>query len=49
MVNMKLTFATYDHLDRSDEPLTTFFENRLKLAEAYDRAGFRGLHIAEHL
>ena len=45
---MKLTFGTYDHLDRSDEPLVTFFENRLKLAEAYDRAGFRALHIAEH-
>lgn len=47
-MDMKLTFGAYDHLDRSDEPLGTFFENRLRLAEAYDRVGFRALHIAEH-
>ena len=48
MADMKLTFGTYDHLDRSDEALGTFFEHRLELAEAYDRVGFRALHIAEH-
>ena len=27
---------------------TDFYENRLKLIEAYDRAGFYGYHFAEH-
>ena len=29
-------------------PLTQFYEDRLKLIEAYDRAGIYGYHCAEH-
>ncbi|MGD0107894.1 MAG: LLM class flavin-dependent oxidoreductase [Rhodopila sp.] len=43
---MKL--GVFDHVDRGLAPLDRFFEERLKLAEAYDRAGFYGYHVAEH-
>ncbi len=43
-----MEFGVFDHLDRSGPPLDAFYEARLKLAEAYDAAGFRAYHIAEH-
>jgi alkanesulfonate monooxygenase SsuD/methylene tetrahydromethanopterin reductase-like flavin-dependent oxidoreductase (luciferase family) len=43
-----MEFGIFDHLDRSGTPLPDYFEDRLKIAEAYDRAGFYGYHIAEH-
>lgn len=43
-----MEFGVFDHLDRSDLPLTDFYEGRLKLIEAYDRAGFFAYHLAEH-
>jgi alkanesulfonate monooxygenase SsuD/methylene tetrahydromethanopterin reductase-like flavin-dependent oxidoreductase (luciferase family) len=43
---MKL--GIFDHMDRGLAPLDRFFEERLKLVEAYDRAGFYGYHVAEH-
>jgi alkanesulfonate monooxygenase SsuD/methylene tetrahydromethanopterin reductase-like flavin-dependent oxidoreductase (luciferase family) len=43
---MKL--GVFDHMDRGLAPLDRFFEERLKLVEAYDRAGFHGYHVAEH-
>ena len=43
-----LEFGVFDHLDRDDGPLGAYYEKRLKIAEAYDRNGFRALHIAEH-
>ncbi len=43
---MKL--GIFDHMDRSGEPLDRFYEQRLQLIEAYDRAGFYGYHVAEH-
>ncbi len=43
---MKL--GVFDHMDRGLAPLDRFFEERLKLAEAYDAAGFYGYHVAEH-
>ena len=45
---MALDFGIFDHVDRSDLPLTDFYEQRLKLIEGYDRAGFRTYHCAEH-
>jgi alkanesulfonate monooxygenase SsuD/methylene tetrahydromethanopterin reductase-like flavin-dependent oxidoreductase (luciferase family) len=45
---MALEFGVFDHVDRYDVPLTQFYEDRLKLMEAYDRAGFYGYHCAEH-
>ncbi len=43
-----MKFGVFDHLDRGPEPLTEFYENRLRIIEAYDRGGFHGYHIAEH-
>jgi alkanesulfonate monooxygenase SsuD/methylene tetrahydromethanopterin reductase-like flavin-dependent oxidoreductase (luciferase family) len=45
---MSLEFGVFDHVDRYDAPLNEFYENRLKLIEAYDRAGIYGYHCAEH-
>src|SRR6266705_5807239 len=43
-----MQFGVFDHMDSSGQPLAELFEDRLKLAEAYDRLGFHALHIAEH-
>src|SRR5689334_24080754 len=43
-----MQFGIFDHLDDSGAPLGRHFEDRLKLIEAYDRAGFYGYHLAEH-
>lgn len=43
-----LTFGIFDHLDASGAPLGTFFEDRLRLIERAEKAGFAGYHLAEH-
>jgi alkanesulfonate monooxygenase SsuD/methylene tetrahydromethanopterin reductase-like flavin-dependent oxidoreductase (luciferase family) len=43
-----MKFGVFDHLDASGAPLAEFYENRLRLAEAYDRIGMHALHVAEH-
>jgi len=43
-----MEFGIFDHLDRNDLPLKEFYEARLQLIEAYDRAGFYAYHVAEH-
>jgi alkanesulfonate monooxygenase SsuD/methylene tetrahydromethanopterin reductase-like flavin-dependent oxidoreductase (luciferase family) len=43
-----LKFGVFDHLDRGDLPLSEHYENRLRLAEIYDREGFHAYHVAEH-
>lgn len=43
-----MEFGIFDHLDRNDLPLNEFYESRLKLIEAYERAGFYAYHVAEH-
>jgi alkanesulfonate monooxygenase SsuD/methylene tetrahydromethanopterin reductase-like flavin-dependent oxidoreductase (luciferase family) len=43
-----IAFGVFDHLDRSGEPLGEFYENRLRLIEAAETAGFRTWHVAEH-
>ena len=45
---MALEFGIFDHVDRHDQPLSDFYEDRFKLIEAYDRAGIYGYHCAEH-
>lgn len=40
--------GVFDHMDRGLAPLDRFYEERLKVVEAYDRAGFYGYHVAEH-
>ena len=41
-------FGVFDHVDRGDEPIGQLYENRLRLAELADAAGFRTWHVAEH-
>ncbi|MDX1484018.1 MAG: LLM class flavin-dependent oxidoreductase [Alphaproteobacteria bacterium] len=43
-----MEFGVFDHLDRDGQPLADYYEARLKLIEAYDRAGFYAYHVAEH-
>ena len=43
-----MEFGVFDHLDRTGQKLPDFYEDRLKIAEAYDRAGFYAYHLAEH-
>jgi alkanesulfonate monooxygenase SsuD/methylene tetrahydromethanopterin reductase-like flavin-dependent oxidoreductase (luciferase family) len=43
-----MEFGIFDHLDRNDLPLGEYYEDRLKLIEAYDAAGFHSYHLAEH-
>jgi alkanesulfonate monooxygenase SsuD/methylene tetrahydromethanopterin reductase-like flavin-dependent oxidoreductase (luciferase family) len=45
---MSLYFGVFDHVDRGAGTLNEFYESRLKLAEAYDRAGFSIYLVAEH-
>jgi alkanesulfonate monooxygenase SsuD/methylene tetrahydromethanopterin reductase-like flavin-dependent oxidoreductase (luciferase family) len=46
MISMR--FGVFDHMDRAAVPLDQFFSDRLRLVQAYDRAGFYGYHVAEH-
>lgn len=43
-----MEFGIFDHLDRNDLQLNEFYEARLQLIEAYERAGFYAYHVAEH-
>jgi len=43
-----VAFGMFDHVDRADQPIKTVFEDRLRLLEAADAAGFRTYHVAEH-
>jgi len=43
-----MEFGVFDHLDRGSLPLRDYYEARLELIEAYDRAGFHAYHVAEH-
>jgi len=43
-----MRFGIFDHLDDSGQPLARHYEERLRLIEAYDRAGFYAYHLAEH-
>jgi alkanesulfonate monooxygenase SsuD/methylene tetrahydromethanopterin reductase-like flavin-dependent oxidoreductase (luciferase family) len=47
-IQPRMEFGIFDHLDRSGLPLKEYYEARLKLIEAYDRAGFYAYHVAEH-
>jgi alkanesulfonate monooxygenase SsuD/methylene tetrahydromethanopterin reductase-like flavin-dependent oxidoreductase (luciferase family) len=43
-----MEFGVFDHLDRQGGSLADYYENRLRITEAYDRAGFYAYHLAEH-
>lgn len=41
-------FGIFDHLDRSGAPLGQQYEDRLRLIEHYEAAGFHAYYVAEH-
>lgn len=41
-------FGLFDWIDRGEKPVRELYEERLKLLEQADRAGFFGYHVAEH-
>jgi alkanesulfonate monooxygenase SsuD/methylene tetrahydromethanopterin reductase-like flavin-dependent oxidoreductase (luciferase family) len=43
-----LRFGIFDHIDDAGVPLAQLYEDRLRLAERYDEAGFYAYHCAEH-
>src|ERR1700716_1815901 len=43
-----MQFGIFDQNDRGPYPLGEQYENRLKLIEFYDQAGFRTYHMSEH-
>jgi alkanesulfonate monooxygenase SsuD/methylene tetrahydromethanopterin reductase-like flavin-dependent oxidoreductase (luciferase family) len=43
-----MKFGVFDHMDDAGIPHGELFAGRLRLAEAYDRHGFYGYHLAEH-
>ena len=43
-----MKFGVFDHMDDADVPHGELYANRLRLAEAFDRAGFHAYHLAEH-
>ena len=47
-MNRALKFGIFDHLDRGGRAMTALYEERLKIVEQYDRAGFHAYHLAEH-
>jgi alkanesulfonate monooxygenase SsuD/methylene tetrahydromethanopterin reductase-like flavin-dependent oxidoreductase (luciferase family) len=44
----QVTFGLFDWIDRGEAPLHQLYEERLKLLEAADAAGFFCYHLAEH-
>ena len=43
-----MEFGIFDHVDTSGVSLQEHYDNRLKIVETYDRAGFCSYHVAEH-
>jgi len=43
-----MKFGVFDHMDRAGPELGRQFEDRLRLIELYERAGFHAYHLAEH-
>jgi alkanesulfonate monooxygenase SsuD/methylene tetrahydromethanopterin reductase-like flavin-dependent oxidoreductase (luciferase family) len=43
-----MKFGIFDHVDASGASLSDYYEERLRLVELYDAAGFHAYHIAEH-
>lgn len=43
-----MEFGIFDHVDRSRATLADYYEERLRIVELFDRAGFYSYHVAEH-
>ncbi len=48
MTTRAVKFGVFDHMDDAGVSLGELYAGRLRLAEAYDRAGFHAYHLAEH-
>jgi alkanesulfonate monooxygenase SsuD/methylene tetrahydromethanopterin reductase-like flavin-dependent oxidoreductase (luciferase family) len=44
----RVKFGIFDHVDDAGVPLQQLYEERCRIAEAYDRGGFHAYHLAEH-
>jgi alkanesulfonate monooxygenase SsuD/methylene tetrahydromethanopterin reductase-like flavin-dependent oxidoreductase (luciferase family) len=44
----QVTFGLFDWIDQGETPLHQLYEERLRLLEVADAAGFFGYHLAEH-
>jgi alkanesulfonate monooxygenase SsuD/methylene tetrahydromethanopterin reductase-like flavin-dependent oxidoreductase (luciferase family) len=44
----ELQFGVFDHLDRLQQALPAFYEQRLRIVKLYEDLGFHRYHIAEH-
>lgn len=44
----EVSFGLFDWIDRGGQPMQQLYEERLKLLEAADAAGFYAYHLAEH-
>src|SRR3954463_3046572 len=44
----ELSFGLFDWIDRGNRPVQQLYEERLRLLEAADAAGFYAYHLAEH-
>ena len=43
-----MEFGIFDHVDDSGLPLADHYAARLEMVAAYEQAGFRTYHVAEH-
>lgn len=43
-----MKFGVFDHVDYSSTSFADHMENRVRIAEVYDRCGIHGYHVAEH-
>ena len=43
-----MKFGIFDHMDRSGPDAGRQYEERLKLIQLYEWAGFHSYHVAEH-
>jgi alkanesulfonate monooxygenase SsuD/methylene tetrahydromethanopterin reductase-like flavin-dependent oxidoreductase (luciferase family) len=43
-----MEIGIFDHLDRGDKQEAQFYRERLRIAEAFEQAGFYSYHYAEH-
>jgi alkanesulfonate monooxygenase SsuD/methylene tetrahydromethanopterin reductase-like flavin-dependent oxidoreductase (luciferase family) len=48
MIESRMKFGIFDQIDDSNRPLNVQYEERLQLAELYDRSGFHCFHQSEH-
>jgi alkanesulfonate monooxygenase SsuD/methylene tetrahydromethanopterin reductase-like flavin-dependent oxidoreductase (luciferase family) len=46
--DMQIEFGAVDHLDQQDRPHSDTYDDRLKLLQLYDEAGFFAYHLTEH-